>query len=44
MVIGLFGLMFSLLKIKSSDDDDIYTGMSYAGYYIMAFRASTGDF
>eukprot|EP00347_Sterkiella_histriomuscorum_P023704 403333675 len=26
------------------DDSNTYTGISYMGYFIMAFRASTGDF
>lgn len=44
IIISLFGLMFNLLKIQSNDDNDAYQGISYAGYYVMAYRASIGDF
>ena len=43
----LFGLIFTLLEIPTSDGtstEDYYNGFSLAGYYVMAFRASTGDF
>ena len=43
-VIIFYGLIFTLLKIKSTEEDNEYEGISYFGYYIMAFRASTGDF
>ena len=44
IVIIFYGLIFTLLRIKTSEDDIEYEGISYFGYYIMAFRASTGDF
>ena len=44
IVVFLYGLIFTLLKIKTSDEDVEYDGLSYFGYYIMAFRASMGDF
>eukprot|EP00347_Sterkiella_histriomuscorum_P017462 403349274 len=42
-VIGMYGIIFSLLQIKPNDDNNFYDGVSYFGYFIMAFRASTGD-
>eukprot|EP00347_Sterkiella_histriomuscorum_P018607 403344872 len=43
-VVIVYGLIFTLLKIKTSDENIEYDGISYFGYFIMAFRASTGDF
>eukprot|EP00347_Sterkiella_histriomuscorum_P008487 403344908 len=43
-VIFMYGLIFTLLRIKTSEEDDDYEGISLFGYFIMAFRASTGDF
>eukprot|EP00347_Sterkiella_histriomuscorum_P006304 403353276 len=43
-VVVVYGLIFTLLKIKTSDENIEYDGISYFGYFIMAFRASTGDF
>ncbi|CDW83686.1 serine threonine protein kinase [Stylonychia lemnae] len=43
-VIVLYALIFTLLEIKTSDEDVEYDGISLFGYFIMAFRASTGDF
>ena len=39
-----YGLIFTILKIKTSDEDVEYVGISYFGSFIMAFRASLGDF
>ncbi|CDW82402.1 serine threonine protein kinase [Stylonychia lemnae] len=44
IVIVLYGLIFTLLEIKTDEDNIEYEGISYFGYYIMSFRASTGDF
>ena len=44
IVILLYGLIFTLLRIKTSDEDNEYDGLSYFGFFIMAFRASMGDF
>eukprot|EP00347_Sterkiella_histriomuscorum_P014859 403359252 len=50
-VIIMYGLIFSLLNIQTdaalddgSNEQSYYKGVSYFGYFIMAFRASTGDF
>eukprot|EP00347_Sterkiella_histriomuscorum_P019350 403341975 len=43
-VLVVYGLIFTLLKIKTSDQSVEYEGINYFGYFIMAFRASTGDF
>eukprot|EP00347_Sterkiella_histriomuscorum_P018211 403346367 len=43
-VVIVYGLIFTLLKIKTSEENIEYDGISYFGYFIMAFRASTGDF
>eukprot|EP00347_Sterkiella_histriomuscorum_P018376 403345736 len=43
-VVIVYGLIFTLLKIKTSDENIEYDGISYFGYFVMAFRASTGDF
>eukprot|EP00347_Sterkiella_histriomuscorum_P001412 403372132 len=43
-VLIVYGLIFTLLKIKTSSDNIEYEGINYFGYFIMAFRASTGDF
>eukprot|EP00347_Sterkiella_histriomuscorum_P019929 403339764 len=43
-VLIVYGLIFTLLKIKTSPDNIEYEGINYFGYFIMAFRASTGDF
>eukprot|EP00347_Sterkiella_histriomuscorum_P022696 403337500 len=43
-VLVVYGLIFTLLKIKTSDENIEYNGINYFGYFIMAFRASTGDF
>eukprot|EP00347_Sterkiella_histriomuscorum_P003781 403362967 len=43
-VIFMYGLIFTLLRIKTSEENDDYEGISLFGYFIMAFRASTGDF
>eukprot|EP00347_Sterkiella_histriomuscorum_P023097 403335961 len=43
-VLIVYGLIFTLLKIKTSDENVEYDGINYFGYFIMAFRASTGDF
>eukprot|EP00347_Sterkiella_histriomuscorum_P003812 403362845 len=43
-VVIVYGLIFTLLKIKTSDENIEYDGISQFGYFIMAFRASTGDF
>eukprot|EP00347_Sterkiella_histriomuscorum_P020584 403337249 len=43
-VIFIYGLIFTLLKIKTSEENDDYQGINLFGYFIMAFRASTGDF
>eukprot|EP00347_Sterkiella_histriomuscorum_P017795 403347964 len=42
-VIGMYGLIFTLLKIKANDDDTYYEGISYLGFFVMSFRASIGD-
>ncbi|CDW79046.1 serine threonine protein kinase [Stylonychia lemnae] len=44
IVIVLYGLIFTILEIKADVDDSEYQGISYFGYFIMSFRASTGDF
>ena len=44
IIILMYGLIFTLLKIKTSEEDTEYQGINYFGYFIMAFRASTGDF
>ncbi|CDW80200.1 serine threonine protein kinase [Stylonychia lemnae] len=44
IVIVLYGLIFTLLMIKADDADLQYQGISYFGYFVMSFRASTGDF
>jgi len=44
-VIIFIGNLFAQLFIEIEDNGtDYYEGISYFGYYIMAFRASTGDF
>eukprot|EP00347_Sterkiella_histriomuscorum_P011986 403370332 len=43
-VIIMYGLIFTLLNIKPDDENVHYQGISYFGFFIMAFRASTGDF
>eukprot|EP00347_Sterkiella_histriomuscorum_P008970 403343034 len=43
-VLIVYGLIFTLLRIKTSSDNIEYEGINYFGYFIMAFRASTGDF
>eukprot|EP00347_Sterkiella_histriomuscorum_P013718 403363632 len=43
-VVIVYGLIFTLLKIKTSDENVEYTGIDYFGYFIMSFRASMGDF
>eukprot|EP00347_Sterkiella_histriomuscorum_P014018 403362477 len=44
IVVIVYGLIFTLLKIKTSDENVEYEGINYLSYFIMAFRASTGDF
>ena len=41
LVLGLFALLFSILSLRLSDT---YGGIGQVGYFIMAFRTSTGDF
>eukprot|EP00347_Sterkiella_histriomuscorum_P007289 403349528 len=43
-VIFMYGLIFTLLRIQTSEENDDYDGINLFGYFIMAFRASTGDF
>eukprot|EP00347_Sterkiella_histriomuscorum_P000105 403377162 len=44
-VIALYGLIFSMLHISTNEEEnDLYKGMNYSKYFIMAFRASIGDF
>eukprot|EP00347_Sterkiella_histriomuscorum_P008062 403346519 len=43
-VILIYGLIFTLLNIQTSEENTDYQGISLFGYFIMAFRASTGDF
>eukprot|EP00347_Sterkiella_histriomuscorum_P000920 403374018 len=43
-VLIVYGLIFTLLRIKTSSENIEYEGINYFGYFIMAFRASTGDF
>eukprot|EP00347_Sterkiella_histriomuscorum_P006293 403353324 len=46
IVLVLYGMMFTLLQIQTQDDSDtnLYEGIDLTGYFIMAFRASIGDF
>lgn len=45
-VLGVYGYVFSLLKIPVDDpenDGQFYSNVSYFGYFIMSFSASVGD-
>ena len=45
MVLAIYGIIFTILEIQPSTDDlDYYSGINLAGYIIMSFRASIGDF